>query len=205
MGSRTRMRVLFSTHLKVIGLSFFIGRWYFERMKSRSWIRIGSLYRIGVAILLIYSSPTHAADTQWRSGAAAIKITPQRPVLMSGYASRTRPFERVERDLFAKALALDDGAGHRAAIVPMDLIDLSATIAEPVAQRIAEKNNLKREQILLNFAHNHAGPILSLGTPEETDDPNPPRETVEYTRWMMDRLVEVANDAMSRLQPSKPS
>jgi len=87
----------------------------------------------------------------------------------------------------------------------MDLIGLSVTIAEPVAQRIAEKNNLKREQILLNFAHNHAGPILSLGTPEETDDPNPPRETMEYTRWMMDRLVEVATDAMSRLEPSKLS
>ena len=124
---------------------------------------------------------------------------------MSGYASRTKPFERVERDLFAKALALDDGAGHRAVIVTMDLIGLSATIAEPVAARIAEKNNLQRDQILLNFAHNHAGPILSLGPKEESDDPKPPRETIQYTKWMMDRLVQVATDALSNLQPSKLS
>src|SRR5882757_2442850 len=120
-----------------------------------------------LAILLIYAPTTLAADTPWKSGISSIIITPQKPVLMSGYASRTKPFERVERDLFAKALALDDGSGHRAVILTMDLIGLSATIAEPVAQRIGEKNNLKRDQILLNFAHNHAGPILSLGTPEE--------------------------------------
>jgi neutral ceramidase len=158
-----------------------------------------------LAILLIYIPSAFAADTPWKSGVSTIIITPQKPVLMSGYASRTKPFERVERDLFAKALALDDRSGHRAVIVTMDLIGLSAAIAEPLAQRIAEKNNLQRHQILLNFAHNHAGPILSLGTPEETDDPNPPRETVEYTKWMMDRLVEVATDAMSKLEPAKLS
>src|SRR5882762_4311852 len=95
-------------------------------------------------LFLIYAPLAFAADTPWRAGTAAIKITPQKPVLMSGYASRTKPFERVERDLFAKALALDDGSGHRAVILTMDLIGLSATIAEPVAQRIGEKNNLKR-------------------------------------------------------------
>src|SRR5882762_1662278 len=118
------------------------------------------------------------AEAQWKAGVSAIKITPQRPVVMSGYASRTRPFERVERDLFAKALALEDGEGHRAVLMTMDLIGLSAAIAEPVCARIGERTGLKREQILLNFAHNHAGPIVSLGTRQETDEPNPRAETV---------------------------
>src|SRR6266568_4594441 len=160
---------------------------------------------ICLGILLIYAPPAHGANPSWKAAVSSIRITPLKPVLMSGYASRTKPFERVERDLFAKALALDDGSGHRALILTMDLIGLSAAISEPVAQRIAEKNNLQRNQILLNFAHNHAGPILSLGTREETDDPNPPRQTVEYTKWMMDRLVEVATDAMNKLEPSKLS
>ena len=100
-------------------------------------------------ILFIYTPQAYAADVLWKAGAAAIKITPQKPVVMSGYASRTKPFDRVETDLFAKALALDDGAGHRALIVTMDLIGLSAAIAEPVAARIGEKNGLKREQMSL--------------------------------------------------------
>src|SRR5882762_582213 len=150
-------------------------------------------------LFLIYAPLAFAADTPWRAGTAAIKITPQKPVLMSGYASRTKPFERVELDLYAKALVLDDGANHRGMIITMDLIGLSSKIAETVAQRIGEKTNLKREQILLNFAHNHAGPVLSLGPREESDDPNPAPETIEYTNWMMDRLVEVATQALDKM------
>jgi len=124
---------------------------------------------------------------------------------MSGYASRTKPFERVELDLYTKALALDDGSGHRGVIITMDLIGLSSKIAEPVAQRIGEKTNLKREQILLNFAHNHAGPVLSLGPREESDDPQPAAETIEYTNWMMDQLVEVATASARENAPAKLS
>src|SRR5438132_3046928 len=175
-------------------------------MKDTSLMRLaaGGL-SIWLGIVLIYVTPARGADTPWKAGVSAIKITPQKPVIMSGHASTSRPFERVERDLFAKALALDDGSGHRAVIVTMDLIGLSAAIAEPVAQRIGEKNGLKRDQILLNFAHNHAGPILSLGPKEESDDPKPPAETIEYTKWMMDQLVDVASAALTKMEPSKLS
>ncbi|HEV8378495.1 MAG TPA: hypothetical protein VGP99_06560, partial [Tepidisphaeraceae bacterium] len=113
-------------------------------MKDTSLSRwAAAVLAAGFAIFLIYTPNARGADTQWEAGAAAVKITPQKPVVMSGYASRTRPFERVEMDLYAKALALDDGAGHRAVIVTMDLIGLSAKIAEPVCQRIGEKTGLK--------------------------------------------------------------
>ena len=99
-------------------------------MKDTSLMRLaaGGL-SLWLGIVLIYVTPARGADTPWKAGVSAIKITPQKPVIMSGYASRSRPFERVERDLFAKALALDDGSGHRAVIVTMDLIGLSAAIA----------------------------------------------------------------------------
>jgi neutral ceramidase len=156
-------------------------------------------------LFLIYAPPVLAADNSWQAGAASIQITPKKPVVMSGYASRTKPFERIELDLYAKALALDDGAGHRGLIITIDLIGLSSKIADPVAQRIAEKTGLKRDQILLNFAHNHAGPVLSLGPREETDDPKPAPETIEYTKWMMEQLVEVATASITKLQPAKLS
>src|SRR5438876_3915273 len=187
---------LFPTHHTRQALSFFIGRGYVGGMRKTF---------LTLLILFIYTPQAHAADVLWKAGAAAIKITPQKPVVMSGYASRTKPFDRVETDLFAKALALDDGAGHRGVIVTMDLIGLSAAIAEPVAARIGEKNGLKREQILLNFAHNHDGPVMSLGPREETDDPKPAPPTVEYTKWMMDQLVQVASEACSNMQPAKLS
>jgi neutral/alkaline ceramidase-like enzyme len=165
-------------------------------------------YLMPLAILvgLIGASAVSGADEgAWKAGVATVKITPRQPVVMSGYAARTKPFERVEQDLFAKALALEDARGHRGVVVTMDLIGLSSTIAEPVCAKIAEQSGLKREQILLNYAHNHAGPLLSLGRREETDDPEPAAATVEYTRWLQDRLVEVAVGAVSKLEPARLS
>src|SRR5205807_3732042 len=41
-------------------------------------------------------------EAEWKVGLAEIKITPEMPVAMSGYASRTKPFEKVATDLYAK-------------------------------------------------------------------------------------------------------
>jgi hypothetical protein len=53
---------------------------------------------------------------EWKAGLATVKITPEKPVPMAGYASRTKPFEKVEQDIYAKALALEDRQGHRAVL-----------------------------------------------------------------------------------------
>ena len=55
---------------------------------------------------------------------------------MAGYASRTKPFQKVEQDIYAKALALEDEQGHRAVLITTDLLGLSRAIAEPVCERI---------------------------------------------------------------------
>src|SRR5262245_12690452 len=57
--------------------------------------------------------PARAAEPEWKIGLAQVKVTPERPVFLAGYASRNKPFEKVEADLYAKALALEDRDGHR--------------------------------------------------------------------------------------------
>src|ERR1700757_2653134 len=80
-----------------------------------------------------------AAEPEWRIGLARIKITPEQPVFLAGYASRNKPFERVESDLYAKALALEDRDGKRAVLVTTDLIGLPAAVAEPICERLHQK------------------------------------------------------------------
>ena len=125
---------------------------------------------------------------------------------MAGYDSRKKPFERVEQDLFAKALALEDRSGHRAVLVTTDLLGLSRAIAEPVCQRIEEKTGLVRSQILLNSAHTHSGPLLS------DEDlivsgiaPEDAKNIVSYTRILQDKLVEVATQAFAKMEPAELS
>src|SRR5437773_12185861 len=93
---------------------------------------------------------TRAAEMEWKAGLATVKITPETPVPMAGYASRTKPFENVAQQIYAKALALEDRQGHRAVLVTTDLLGISRAVAEPVRERIQEKTKLVRSQILLS-------------------------------------------------------
>ena len=160
----------------------------------------GTLLAFPGALLL------HADADGWKAGLAAAKITPEKPVPMAGYASRTKPFEKVAQDIYAKAFALEDREGHRAVLVTTDLIGISRAVAEPVCERIQEKTKLARSQILLSSSHTHSAPTLRL---EESTDPGmtaeDARNVVVYTRSLQDKLVEVATQALSQLEPAQLS
>src|SRR5438105_5420830 len=129
----------------------------------------------------VAGSRAFAAEPEWRVGLAQVKITPEQPVFLAGYASRNKPFERVETDLFVKALALEDPSGMRAVLVTSDLIGLPAAVAEPICDRLRQKTGLAREQILLNSSHIHTGPALSLSTrPSEGRSAGDAQRTVAY-------------------------
>ncbi|MFO0968023.1 MAG: neutral/alkaline non-lysosomal ceramidase N-terminal domain-containing protein [Gemmataceae bacterium] len=166
-----------------------------------------SLRMLFVTTILFYVlafGSADAQDTPWKAGLAEIKITPTMPVVMSGYAGRTKPFEKVAADLYVKALALEDGDGQRGVIVTSDLLGFPAAVAEPICARITKKTGLSRERILLNSSHTHAGPLLSLTMPAK-EAPGEAQRTVEYTRDLQDKVVEVVVQALGRLEPARLS
>jgi hypothetical protein len=147
-----------------------------------------------------------AAEAEWKVGLAQLKITPERPVLMAGYANRTKPFEKVAADLYVKAIVLEDQGGRRAALVTSDLIGYPAAVAEPICTRISAKTGLKRSEILLTAAHNHAGPQLSLKAKAvEGAESGEAQRTVEYTRRLEDRVVEAVEQAAAHCEPARLS
>ena len=147
-----------------------------------------------------------ADEPDWKVGLAQVKITPEQPLVMAGYASRDRPFEKVTADLYAKALALEDREGHLAVLVTTDLIGLSAAIAEPICARLAERAGLKRDQILLNSSHIHTGPALSLNSDRGSkSSPGDIHRTVEYTLKLQDRLVELVIESLKTREPARLS
>lgn len=114
------------------------------------------------AMLLLCSgaAPIRAEEADWNVGLASIRITPEEPVRMAGYAGRKETSTGVACDLYAKALALEDREGQRAVIVTTDLIGFRAALAEPTCRRIMDAAGLDREQILLNSSHTHTGPTI---------------------------------------------
>jgi len=157
-----------------------------------------------VGIVLGVTTGAAAAEAEWQVGLAMVKITPEQPVFLAGYGARSKPFEKVEHDLYAKALVLADRAGGRAVLVTTDLIGLPAAIAEPICRRITEKTGLKREQILLTSAHTHNGPVLSLDSAARDNgmSPGDVQRTIAYTRQLQDRIVDVVVQANQKLEPA---
>src|SRR5262245_20430106 len=113
-------------------------------------------------LCIVSASTLSAAEPEWKVGVAHVKITPDQPVFLSGYAARNKPFAKVEADIYAKALVLEDRTGHKAAIVTSDLLGFPAAVAEPICERICAKTGWKRKQILLNSSHTHAAPLIGL-------------------------------------------
>lgn len=96
----------------------------------------------------------------FRVGVARVNITPKTPVWLSGFAVRTRPAETVAQELWAKALAIEDGQGTRFVLVTADLIGFTREITDEVAARAQRKYKLERRQILFNASHTHSGPSI---------------------------------------------
>jgi neutral ceramidase len=161
---------------------------------------------LGWLIAGLWAVSAAAAEPEWKVGLAHVKITPEQPVFLAGYGGRTRPFDKVTTELYAKALALEDHAGHVAVLVTTDLLGLPKAIAEPICTRLAAQTGLKREQILLSSSHIHTGPALSLSAvPEEGRAPADVQRTIAYTRELQDRLVQVVASALKERTPARLS
>lgn len=168
-----------------------------------------SILRVFVLIELALSqlAPTgRADDNDWSAGIATVRITPEKPVVLAGYAARIRPFQNVEQDIDAKALVLKDAQGHQAVLVTMDLCTLPPDVANPVRERIAEKAHLDAAQVVLSVSHTHSAPVVALTAGDDPPQP-PPRaeETAAYTRSLQDKLINVATAALQQMQPARLS
>jgi hypothetical protein len=171
-----------------------------DRIWRWEWVAV-----TGLAVLL-GSRGAPAAEPDWRVGLAQVKITPERPVPMSGYAGRTKLSEKVATDLYVKAMVVEDRDGNRGVIVTSDLLGFPAAVAEPICERIVKKTGLNREQILLNSSHTHSGPTVSLRVPaKDAAGAGEAERTVEYTRDLQDKVVEVVEKAAVKLEPARLS
>jgi len=161
-----------------------------------------------VALMLAVGGEMYPASgqepTAWKAGVAAVKITPQTPIPMAGYAGRKKPAEGVALDLFAKALAIEDPRGTRVVIVTMDLIGVSRALRDWLEGQVKKRYGLGRSSLLVNVSHTHCGPVL--GSPQLTDAPQVSEKATPVERYiaqLQTKLVAVVGDALGRLAPAK--
>ena len=117
------------------------------------------LFVLFVAIFPLLSADAEGS-TAWKAGVAKIAITPEHSMWMSGYAARTKPAEGKLHDLWAKALVLEDPAGHRAVLVTMDLVGIDRRLSVAVCEELRKKYHFSRDAVMLSVSHTHCGPVV---------------------------------------------
>lgn len=131
-----------------------------------------------------------------RAGIAKINITPEWPVQLSGYASRTNLSQGVHDPLTGRALAFED-QGQRLVLVSVENVGFYNGTAEPLRQAILEACQLAPSELFLCATHTHSAPTLMF------DDDRGRSNNVAYTRQLRSQLVELVQEALRRLAPAR--
>jgi hypothetical protein len=159
-----------------------------------------------LALVLALTSSGVAADppAEWKAGVATADITPERPMWMAGYASRTKPAEGTAQNLFAKALAVEDAGGTRVVIVTLDLISVPRSLRDRLEAAAREKYKLPPEGLLLNCSHTHCGPELrAADVPRPGETPERAKQAADYARKLEGQLTDLIGTALKDLAPAR--
>ena len=137
-------------------------------------------------VVLLFGLPQQArGEAGWKAGAARVGITPDEPMWMAGYASRTQPAAGKYSDLWVKALVLEDSGGRRAALLSFDLVGIDRELAAAICSRLEDRFALARRQVALCFTHTHSGPVVGRNL-----EPLHYRQLDAEQRAMVDRYAE---------------
>jgi hypothetical protein len=134
-------------------------------------------------------------------GVASVDITPDTPIRMYGYASRTTESQGVAGPLRAKALAIGGNEDEGPAILlTVDCGAVPASIRKAVYQRLNEKMRLVPERFVLCNSHCHSGPNLDG---MESMQGKEREHLARYAEQLTTRLVQVVEQALENRQPAR--
>jgi neutral ceramidase len=161
---------------------------------------------IAALVSILSVSPAAVAESLWKAGVAAVRITPDQPIWLTGFGARTNESRGTLHDLHAKALALEDASGNRAVLVTSDLLGFPAEVAARIAAEAEKQHGLQRSQLLLNSSHTHGAPALSspahfIYGPRTT--PEQWRRIEAYTRELEIKIARLIGAALANLQPAR--
>lgn len=173
-------------------------------MKKPLWFFVFS----GLLIFYINYSITAAARSSnpegWKAGISRAVITPDQPIWLAGYASRTHPSEGVLTDLWVKVLAIEDAKGKKAVLITSDLLGFPKKMSDRIRNQIAIRYGLTRSQIILSYSHTHSGPVLMDALFDIYPLDGTQRKVIqEYSAVLEKKIVDLTGDAIHALIPAQ--
>ncbi|HUP79548.1 MAG TPA: neutral/alkaline non-lysosomal ceramidase N-terminal domain-containing protein, partial [Pirellula sp.] len=150
-------------------------------------------------VSLVAQSP----NGEWKVGAAKADITPDVPVRLSGYGSRTQSTAEIDDRLFARAMTLKYAEQPPLVIVSLDAIGLSASLTDQIHTQLRSRFSLERKQVVLCTSHSHTAPQLDdvlpnlYSTPLNVDEQ---QHMASTSRKTVESIVRIVGESIERLQ-----
>ena len=140
----------------------------------------------------------------WSAGASRVTITPNEPVWMAGYASRTQPGKEKASELYARGLALRDSKGNTGLVIALDLVGMDGETAARWAAEIGKEHRLPRKAIVLACSHTHCGPVVGATLRDMYPVTEADRQASDrYQLYLQQRILLAARQALANLAPAK--
>jgi hypothetical protein len=159
---------------------------------------------VGLTVVAAESRCAPPDNRAWKAGIASVVITPEKELWMAGYASRNKPAEGKETDLYGKALAIEDGWGTRLVVVTLDLIGVPRNLRKNLEKRCGEAYKLPPEGLLLNASHTHSGPEFRVGqAPWDDGNLKPSQDGEAYGERLEGQLFKLIGEALDDLSPAR--
>tara|TARA_R110002096_G_scaffold754_1_gene4276 strand:+ start:437 stop:1816 length:1380 start_codon:yes stop_codon:yes gene_type:complete len=137
-------------------------------------------------------------------GLAKVVITPEIPVRLTGYSSRDFPFEGVQHELWAKAMAFGDAKKGYRIIITVDLLGIPHKVTEQVRDALAKEIGILPANLSICASHTHSGPQIG-NIISHFNKPLGPDELAEvalYAMGLVPKLKGLALDAIANATPS---
>ena len=143
------------------------------------------------------------AHAELRAGAAAVRITPDKPTPLAGYYN-TRLATNTHDELHAKAIVLEHG-GTKAALVVCDLLSLPRTVIEQTREIISRTTGVPAANVMISATHTHTGPLLDNKSSRNITDSTSSAIVSEYTAQLPSKIAESVRRAEARLETARVS
>jgi neutral ceramidase len=131
---------------------------------------------------------------QLKAGISKIDITPDFPVKLYGYASRTSLSEGVHDPLSARAVVFENNR-NKFVLLSSDLGSYGREALDVIRRSLIDRFGLKDSELFLTAIHSHSSPVLTLN--KETGDP----ANIRYTESLNDKLLTLVGEAFNNLTP----
>lgn len=165
-----------------------------------------SLARWWLLIYFFLDQPLVESElrAEWKAGAAAVNITPNYPVRLSGYGNRTTEHAGVKVDLWAKALALSWDGGAPAVLLTVDNCGVPASLRSEVLLALRDAG-VQDTHLAICSTHTHCAPMVNGTLRNMFGVDLPPEEQARIDRYTCDLREWMIRAALRAIKEMRPA